>query len=215
MYVKRKDFLQKKFSNKSIKFVHETLRDKVFLSPDNKIVKWKNTLPKVCEKFECYFELPKSCTTDTKLIYFQYRILNRILATNTFLFKIKLSQTQNCVFCTTEPETLIHVFYECPCVRSFWNDISSWLDCHITNSITLDKTRIILGSKSGTILENHIILICKRYIYSCKLNVKLPIFQEVKEKIKFIRNIEKYIFTKNGKIHEFRKRWLFLSEEVE
>ena len=87
MYVRRKDFLQKNFSNKSIKFVYETLRDKVFLSPDNKIVKWKNTLPEVCEKFECYFELPKSCTTDTKLIYFQYRILTRILATNTFFFK--------------------------------------------------------------------------------------------------------------------------------
>ena len=73
----------------------------------------------------------------------------------------------------------------------------------------------MLGSKTGTILENHIILISKRYIYSCKLNSLLPSYSHLLAKIRHIRNLEKYIAKKNCKLDKFNKKCLFLSENDE
>jgi len=41
---------------------------------------------------------------------FQYKILHRILSTNSLLFKCKLKETQLCNFCNETKETILHLF---------------------------------------------------------------------------------------------------------
>ena len=53
------------------------------------------------------------CTKSTKLIEFHFKLVHRRLATNDFLFKIKLKENRNCTFCQNAPETLIHLFWTC------------------------------------------------------------------------------------------------------
>ena len=48
-------------------------------------------------------------TKDTTLRWFQDRISHRILATNEYLFKLKLKDSK---LCNIEPESLIHLFVE-------------------------------------------------------------------------------------------------------
>ena len=43
--------------------------------------------------------IPFKCTMDTKLRWFQYRILNRFLTTNTFMYKIGQRVDNLCNFC--------------------------------------------------------------------------------------------------------------------
>ena len=50
------------------------------------------------------------CTKSTTLINFQYRFLNRILPTNSFLTKIGIKQDPNCSFCRNTAENLVHLF---------------------------------------------------------------------------------------------------------
>lgn len=52
------------------------------------------------------------CTKSTTLINFQYRFLNRILPTNSFLTKIGIKQDPNCSFCRCRntAENLVHLF---------------------------------------------------------------------------------------------------------
>ena len=44
--------------------------------------------------------IPFSVTKDTKLQDFQYKLVHRILITNSFLYKCGLKETELCTFCT-------------------------------------------------------------------------------------------------------------------
>ena len=57
------------------------------------------------------------CSTSTRRLEFQYKILHRRIATIEFLFKIGLKDDPNCSFCKDEPEKL---FWSCPKVTAFW-----------------------------------------------------------------------------------------------
>ena len=54
------------------------------------------------------------CTKSTTLINFQYRFLNRILLTNSFLTRIGIKQDPNCSFCRCRntAENLVHLFQQ-------------------------------------------------------------------------------------------------------
>ena len=60
--------------------------------------------------WESIYLLPRLCTVSTKLRNFQFKFLHRKIATNSFLYKIKLSETNLCCFCQTAQETLLHLF---------------------------------------------------------------------------------------------------------
>ena len=51
--------------------------------------------------------IPFSVTKDTKLQYFQYKLIHRILITNSFLYKCVLKETELCTFCTETKESLV------------------------------------------------------------------------------------------------------------
>ena len=52
-------------------------------------------------------------TRNTKLQNFQFKLSHRITATNSFLFKCGLKETELCTFCTETNESLLHLFQEC------------------------------------------------------------------------------------------------------
>ena len=56
------------------------------------------------------YRTPFLCTNITKLIVFQFKLLHRRLATNSFLTKINLKDNEQCTFCQNDKETLIHLF---------------------------------------------------------------------------------------------------------
>ena len=66
-------------------------------------------------------------TLHTKLREFQYKILNRILYTNEMLFKFKKVDSPLCYFCGKELETLEHLFFCCPRVHAFWDEVTDML----------------------------------------------------------------------------------------
>ena len=67
------------------------------------------------------------CTNEAKLRVFQFKFLHRKLATNCFLLKIGIKSNDQCSFCKESSETLLHLFWECPLVKSFWNEIGNWM----------------------------------------------------------------------------------------
>ena len=58
---------------------------------------------------------------------FQYKILLKILITNSFLFKCKLKETQLCILCNETKETILHLFWECNIVTSLWMEMAEIL----------------------------------------------------------------------------------------
>ena len=72
------------------------------------------------------YRTPFLCIKITKLIVFQFKLLHRRLATNSFLTKINLMDNEQCTFCQNDKETLIHLFWTCEVSTLFWQSFKQW-----------------------------------------------------------------------------------------
>ena len=69
-----------------------------------------NLGPNFCWKKILTF--PFSLVKDTKLRWFQFRIIHRILGTNSLLCKMGIKTDNKCSFCNREKETIKHLFWD-------------------------------------------------------------------------------------------------------
>ena len=74
-------------------------------------------------------------TRSVYFIYLHYRIINRIIATNTYLVKIKISNDKMCTFCKQENETIAHLFWKCPVTQTFVKQVDDELYNKIQNTL--------------------------------------------------------------------------------
>ena len=79
------------------------------------------------------------------IIWFQYRIIHRILGTKDYLNKLKINTTSSCIFCNVFDETLLHLFTSCPFVLDFFNKLKLWLQQSFSLYINFNPESIILG----------------------------------------------------------------------
>ena len=82
--------------------------------------KWEILIGEQNMNWNKIHEIPFKCTIDTKLRYFQYKFIMRIVFTNTLLMKCRKVSSNLCDFCNRNIETLLHLFYECQVVQNFW-----------------------------------------------------------------------------------------------
>ena len=94
---------------------------------------------------------------EVKLSDFQYKIKNKILVTNSFLFKIKKINSNECSYCNEYGETIEHLFLNCSKVKDFWNSIQDWLRNNCNIILNLDKKSLIFSSQKPRSIENYIL----------------------------------------------------------
>ena len=112
-------------------------------------------------------KLPFRITKNCKLQWFQYRIINRILGTNSFLFKIKIVNSKMCTFCQREEETIEHILWECEYVQAFLNEFELYVEQKTNLQLVFTKKSFILGIlEINKGIQNTLILWLKYYIYS-------------------------------------------------
>ena len=114
----------------------------------------------------------------TKAKELQYKILNRYIATNCFLKKIGVIESEQCTFCKNEIETLKHLFYECRVVANFWQIFHLWWERCTSENFSLTFKDIIIGYRfhNPPILLNLCILYAKFFIYTCRVQGRHPAF---------------------------------------
>ena len=103
------------------------------------------------------------CTSESKLRVFQFKLLHRKVATNYFLFKIGMKSNDQCSFCKESSETLVHHFWECPFVKSFWNEIGNWMknsSCFANEEFSF-LSCIGLVNDTTNLLFHHALLIAR------------------------------------------------------
>ena len=74
----------------------------------NETVNWEST-----------YSLSFWCSKETKLREFQFKILHRRIATNDFLYKMGIKQSDSCMFCGEATENLGHLFWSCKYSNAF------------------------------------------------------------------------------------------------
>lgn len=106
--------------------------------------RWNELLDIEDMEWKLIHKLPFVITKKCKLQWFQYRIINNILATNPFLFKIKKVNSKMCTFCHREEETIEHILWDCDSLEE-----------KINFKVTFTKKTFILGilGKSKDILN--------------------------------------------------------------
>ena len=85
--------------------------------------KWGEILHMDELQWRDFFKMPFIVTNNTKLQWLQYRINHRILATNSFLFKIKVVENPYCTFCQEELKTFEHLLWNCEITKNFIEDL--------------------------------------------------------------------------------------------
>ncbi len=135
--------------------------------------KWETSLGRIFEGSDWHkiFTLPKHTTLDSQIRIFQYKIIHRILSTNSLLHKYQLRDNPFYDHCKNVTETVEHTFHLCPLKLKLWYDLAEWLSPDIDLYPFINSENILLGiHEENSPLENIIIVAIKRYIYinKCK-----------------------------------------------
>ena len=185
-------------------------------------IQLKNDIPKAkseeiwAKDFNCndiewkqIYILPVKCTIDTTLRAFQYKFLKRIIPTNTFLFKCKIANSNLCDFCSSDIETVKHLFWDCQLSQHFWLQLKSFLES-VNINLLLDYKTICFGTDSAKISEtliNFIIISAKHFIFKCKYMKTVPNITFYKSFLKKRMEIEKCIAYEKDKIVQHTLKW--------
>ena len=108
---------------------------------------WEQALKtKITEKdWKSIYQTCFKTVEDNDLVWFQYRLLNRILGTNEYLVKIKQKVNANCSFCKKETENITYLFIECNFVKKIWTDLKRNLNFSLGVDFNINPSDIIFG----------------------------------------------------------------------
>ena len=123
---------------------------------------------------------------DNKLVWFQYKLLCRILGTNKLLYQIGRSKDNVCRICKSDTETLVHLFVTCETVRPLWTDLNNWVGHSLNKQLSQAPLEILLGyimTDNLFLPINTIIFATKYYIFTCAVKQKALSFNVLRLKL--------------------------------
>ena len=168
--------------------------------------KWNETFPTHNLYWKSIYTNAFETCRSTKLQSFQYRVLNRTIACNHWLYNIKIKSNPNCDTCKIDDD-LQHFFIECDRVKPFWTSFRKWYKRISKNSLDISHTDIILGKQNITPNDkclNYLLIQAKKFINDNKLNeAQIISFYTYLHLIKNELSIEHSIAMKNGKLKQF------------
>lgn len=173
--------------------------------------KWTEDLrniPNAIVLTEPIYDITFRVTKDPKLLWFQYRINHRILATNYLLKKMNITMSDDCTFCRNSPETLMHLFWNCDVCKRFWGQLSQYVNSKCNTSMPNWKlSEILFGSKKLDSVINYVILQAKHFIYYSRIIKQIPMFEIFKKRLRTFYHIERYNALKQFQIQKFEATW--------
>ena len=190
------------------KIVYKELRTRTITPPTAQLKFNTKFVDDVLQWKEIY-SLPFRATLDTKSHEFQYKLLNRCLVTNAFLFKVGLASTRACSFCGDMDESLEHLITSCHYSKHFWAEVTRWFDKQGIEIAHFSDKGIMLGIVrcDDELFVNHVILVAKQYLYYCRQKRFLPSIRVLDSKIKMIYQLETIIAKFNNKMSAHNMKW--------
>ena len=85
----------------------------------------------------------------------------------------------NCSFCEKLPETSLHIFCDCECVKSILSDLHSFIISKLKDNIQIGNFEIMFGCPNNKFLT-YVFLCTKFYFYKCKFQNQTPSFTGLK-----------------------------------
>ena len=147
----------------------------------------------------------------TKNIYlqtFHYRIVNRIISTNTFLFRIGLSENPSCSFCKSSNETLIHILWDCRHTQRYIEELKSHLSSTYNMRLNIDLPTWVFPTLANvnriTVL---IITLAKVVIFKARNAACTPSIRLFHNLLKWEAEKESYAAKRTNALNSFLEKW--------
>ena len=102
------------------------------------------------ERLTNVYMMPFLIIQEVKLHMFQLKIVHNILPTRRSLFRARLSDSDSCRACQTEPETLPQMFFQCNIISVFWIAFQHWRCEKTHRTFELNECNVIYGWHSDT-----------------------------------------------------------------
>ena len=154
-------------------------------------------------KWKDIYLLPRKVTIDTKLRFFQYKILHNILYLNKHLFLFRKKDNKFCLYCLSEEETITHIFAICQKTNNLWNELRFFFN-DIMHIPALSPQSTIFGffqvDMHEYVILNHVLLISKYYVYTSRDSNKISLAALMKH----IKKV--YLLEKNISANDERKK---------
>ena len=174
--------------------------------------KWKVDL-ELHRNHICWRSVYKICfysVNENILKWFQLKIIRRILATNSYLKKVKVTGSDLCRLCGQESETLLHLFVMCPSAKDIWLSIQNWINAKLGKNIVINRTMKILGYtlQDKNFWCVNFILLCTRFsIFSCATKNNKPNFLQIQKFIKLKFDEQELLSKLDNYSSTFSRNW--------
>ena len=161
------------------------------------------------KEFNALFLNARFLTLIGKYRSFQFRLLHRSIITNVDLHRWKLKENPDCYYCELQPETLEHLFWQCPTIKGYWHKLKGWItvEYQVDCGLSCKKVMFNLIIKNPNHVVNFICLMFKQYIYKQRCLKKAFNFAHFTASVQLIRNSEKYYAITKGNINKHYKKW--------
>ena len=175
-----------KILTKSIKGSHDfrkLLTSNISINNCTHIQHWKNCLNFEFDQssWRIVNQLCFKTIEDKNLTWFQYKLIYRILGTQSYMYKLKITENSTCSLCSQHDETILHLFTSCQKVQNFSNNIKTWLEKKLNIYFDTTPIKFLFGdifSYQKFHPINLIYMSAKQYIFHCSKSGKcLNIFE--------------------------------------
>ena len=147
-------------------------------------------------------------TKDNKLLYFQFKLLHYILVTNEDLYKWGIIDSDLCIWCEEEIETLTHIVLECEVIKRFWRDLKQWIFQKINVLIHVSNIEIIFGITNENMSQwNKIYLYAKKILFKEKYQKNFVLVDKFKYYFSAMLKTEKELASIGNRNNEFVSVW--------
>ena len=175
--------------------------------------KWENDLNISISKetWNNIFDICFRSVTNNNLVWFQLKILYRILGTNSYLSRLVIKEDNQCVHCKQE-ETLLHMLIECEEVKKFWDSLKKLLYEKLGLNTQWNNINIIFGHlfmDQNRIPINALLLVAKKYIYDCSRSNNILDLQILISRFHSLYVNETFISILNNKEKTFDQNWIY------
>ena len=149
----------------------------------------------------------RQITLSTSLQSLHYRLVNRILPTNTFLERAGLSDSNLCTFCQAAPETPGHLFVKCQTVQRFSRKIQALLRHRHGIDVSHEQILRIFPENDERKIVGLIMIIAIQCIWLARLDERVPEEKHFESALKNHYRIEKHISKMNGTDDRWNVKW--------
>jgi len=135
-----------------------------------RLSKWRSEL-ETDIYFENVFSNISKITYDYKLQNFHYKLLHRILTSNTFLVKIGIKDSDQLRFCKIATDSIMHYIWQFPQVEEFSQQVGRWSEEIFEIHLQLNIENTLFNTNTDEFpyeIINFVLLFAKHFIHCCK-----------------------------------------------